>query len=62
MVGILGARVMGKLTALKIRSLAEPGRYADGDGLFLDMTGKAAGRWVFAFSQMGGEGELASDR
>lgn len=34
---------MGKLTALKIRSLAEPWRYADGDGLFLDVTGKATG-------------------
>lgn len=37
---------MGKLHALKIRSLAEPGRYADGDGLFLDVTGKASARWI----------------
>ncbi len=37
---------MGKLTAVKIRSLVEPGRYADGDGLFLDLNAKASGRWV----------------
>lgn len=37
---------MGKLTAVKIRSLAEPGRHSDGDGLFLDMNGKQSGRWL----------------
>lgn len=37
---------MGKLTALKVRSLSELERYADGDGLFLDVTGKASSRWV----------------
>lgn len=42
MVGVLG-QGMGKLTALKIRSLAERERYAVGDGLFLDVTGKATG-------------------
>lgn len=31
---------MGKLSALKIKSLKEPGRYSDGDGLFLEITGK----------------------
>ena len=30
---------MGKLTALKIRSLIEPGRYSDGDGVFLEING-----------------------
>ena len=36
---------MGKLTAAKIRSLSEPGRYADGDGLFLQVDGKSSARW-----------------
>ena len=49
---------MGKLTALKIRSLAEPGRYADGDGLFLDVTGKAAGRWVLRVQSNGRRREI----
>ncbi len=30
---------MGKLTATKIKNLAQAGRYSDGDGLFLDLTG-----------------------
>ncbi|MCD2323280.1 integrase arm-type DNA-binding domain-containing protein [Sphingomonas sp. IC-56] len=49
---------MGKLTALKIRSLAEPGRYADGDGLFLDVTGKAAGKWVLRIQSNGRRREI----
>lgn len=49
---------MGKLTALKIRSLAEPGRYADGDGLFLDVTGKTSGRWVLRVQSNGRRREI----
>lgn len=37
---------MGKLTATKIRALTEPGRYSDGDGLFLELNGKDSGRWL----------------
>ena len=37
---------MGKLTALKIRSLTAPGRYSDGDGLFLEINGKGAASWI----------------
>lgn len=37
---------MGKLTAVKIRSLTEPGRYSDGDGLFLELNSKGSGRWL----------------
>lgn len=36
---------MGKLTAAKIRSLSEPGKYSDGDGLFLKVDGKNSARW-----------------
>jgi integrase len=49
---------MGKLTALKIRSLAELGRYADGDGLFLDVTGKASGRWILRVQSNGRRREI----
>lgn len=49
---------MGNLTALKIRSLAEPGRYADGDGLFLDVVGKAKGRWVLRLQSNGRRREI----
>jgi integrase len=44
---------MGKLTAAKLRSLTEPGRYSDGDGLFLDLNGKESGRWLLRI-QAGG--------
>ena len=37
---------MGKLTALQIRNLKEPGRYGDGDGLTLVLTSPNKGYWV----------------
>lgn len=36
---------MGRLTPLQIRNLNEPGRYSDGDGLFLELTGTNKGNW-----------------
>ncbi len=36
---------MGWLTSLHIRNLKEPGRYNDGDGLFLELTGPNKGNW-----------------
>lgn len=36
---------MGRLTPLKIRNLKEPGRYNDGDGLFLELAGPNKGNW-----------------
>lgn len=36
---------MGRLTPLQIRNLKEPGRYNDGDGLFLELTGPNKGNW-----------------
>lgn len=44
---------MGKLTALKIRSLTEPGRYSDGDGLFLEINGKGAASWILRVQNNG---------
>lgn len=45
---------MGKLTAAKIRSLSEPGRYSDGDGLFLEINGRGAASWILRV-QSGGK-------
>ena len=36
---------MGRLTSLHIRNLKEPGRYNDGDGLYLELTGPNKGNW-----------------
>jgi integrase len=36
---------MGQLTPLQIRSLSKPGRYSDGDGLYLQLTGPQKGSW-----------------
>ena len=36
---------MGRLTPLQIRNLKEPGRYNDGDGLYLELTGQNKGNW-----------------
>lgn len=36
---------MGRLTPLQIRNLKEPGRYSDGDGLYLEWTGPDKGNW-----------------
>ncbi|MEQ8441428.1 MAG: integrase arm-type DNA-binding domain-containing protein [Alphaproteobacteria bacterium] len=37
---------MGKLSAAKVRSIKEPGRYSDGDGLMLLVDKSGARRWV----------------
>ena len=34
------------LTALKVNSLKEPGRYADGNGLYLVVEDTGAKRWI----------------
>jgi integrase len=39
---------MGKLTAVTARGLTRPGRYADGQGLFLDVRGGSRA-WVYRF-------------
>ncbi|MGV3555274.1 MAG: tyrosine-type recombinase/integrase [Croceibacterium sp.] len=48
-----GWMVMGKLSALQIRNLTEPGRYVDGDGLALVLTGPQKGYWVLRISIKG---------
>lgn len=44
---------MGKLTVFKIRSLTEPGRYCDGDGLYLQTNGKGQASWVLRVQSRG---------
>ncbi len=44
---------MGKLTALKIKSLKEAGRYSDGDGLFLEINGKGGASWILRVQTAG---------
>lgn len=44
---------MGKLTAVKIRSFTQPGRYSDGDGLFLEINGKGAASWILRVQSRG---------
>ena len=36
---------MGRPTPLQIRNLKAPGRYSDGDGLYLELTGQNKGNW-----------------
>lgn len=45
-VGPEGCDNVGKLTAGKLKSLTEPGRYSDGDGLFLEVKPGGGRSWV----------------
>lgn len=44
---------MGSLTALRIKSLKEPGRYPDGDGLFLIVKASGASSWMLRIQMNG---------
>lgn len=37
---------MGKLTAMGVKNLTEPGRYSDGEGLILKLAAKDKGSWI----------------
>jgi integrase len=51
----LGRRdVVGKLTAAKLKNLTEPGRYSDGDGLFLEVKPGGSRNWILR-AQCGGK-------
>ena len=52
------ARTVGKLTALKVGRPLKPGMYADGAGLYLQVTGAGAKSWVFRFSFNGRAREM----
>lgn len=54
----------GKLNAVRVRSLVQPGSYGDGDGLYLQVRGPEQRSWVFRYkiggrSRMMGLGVLA---
>lgn len=44
---------MSKLTAVKVRALNAPGRYADGGGLYLQVRSPTAKSWLFRFTLNG---------
>ena len=50
----LMARAIGRLTALKVDKLKEPGMYADGGGLYLRVTPGATKGWVYDSCWMAG--------
>jgi integrase len=52
------ARTVGKLTALKVGRHLTPGMYADGAGLYLQVTGAGAKSWIFRFSLHGKAREM----
>ena len=43
------ARQVNRLTALRVKSLSKPGRYADGDGLYLYVSQAGTKSWVFRY-------------
>lgn len=47
------AKTLERLTPLKIQRLKEPGMYADGGGLYLQISGTGARSWIFRY-RMGG--------
>lgn len=47
---------MGKLTALHINNKKEPGRLADGAGLFYEVTPSGVKRWLYRYKILGKQG------
>lgn len=56
------AHYVGRLTALKVMKVKEPGIYADGAGLYLQVTGdgetKVGKSWIFRFTLRGRSREM----
>lgn len=52
------ARKVNRLTALKVERIKEPGYYADGDGLWLQVTPSISKSWVFRFMLNGRAREM----
>src|SRR5215510_9143778 len=48
--GVGMARTVGRLKALKVERANEPGMYADGAGLYLQVTSSAAKSWIYRYS------------
>src|SRR6266852_543378 len=52
------ARTTGRLTALKVSRAAKPGMYADGGGLYLQVSSVGAKSWIYRFMLHGREREM----
>jgi integrase len=51
-------KTVNQLTAKKVEKLSVPGMYADGAGLYLQVTGKEAKSWLFRYSLRGRAREM----
>ena len=49
---------LGRLNARSVATLREPGRYADGGGLYLRITPGGAKAWVFRYTRAGQQREM----
>ena len=52
------AKTVNQLTAKKVEKLSTPGMYADGAGLYLQVTGEEAKSWLFRYSLRGKAREM----
>ena len=52
------ARTVNQLTATKVQKVKTPGMYADGAGLYLQVTGNAAKSWILRYSLRGAAREM----
>ena len=53
------AQTVNQLTATKVQKVKTPGMYADGAGLYLQVTGEAAKSWILRYSLRGKRGKWA---
>jgi hypothetical protein len=51
----MGRRAYNRLTATQVQRLREPGRHADGDGLYLQVTPVGVRSWIFRYQREGRE-------
>lgn len=54
----MASRSTNRLTALKVGKATEPGMYADGGGLYLQVTNAGARSWIYRFSLAGRAREM----
>lgn len=52
------ARIIGRLTALNVQRARKPGMYADGGGLYLQVSASGAKSWVYRFMLRGKAREM----
>jgi hypothetical protein len=53
--GLLEKRMAGRLKPLDVQRAKEPGRYADGDGLYLIIAGPTSKNWSYRYWKGGKE-------